>query len=473
MKRLLRGLGAAALGALLASACSSDDATAERAAEASAESEDESAYLFDQDELRTFELTLAPEDLATLDADPAAEQYVDGTLTFEGQTMPVGVRYKGQIGSFLGCTESSAGVDFTDPAAFEDIIKYIDASGAKTCQKLSVKVKINWVDPDVELYDQRRLQFHAMNTDATQLHDRLGYWLYNEMGVSAPRAVHARLVINGEYSGLYSLVEEVDGRFTRREFADGTGNLYKTMWPLTTAGQPQAPSAFRGALETNEDENASVELMSRFAEEIATATPADAKEVIDRWMDIDAVLAQLAVERTIHHDDSPSNWLCFTEDFCNLNNFYWYIDPSDEQAWLIPWDIDAAFLGIRPEKRIPLIAVPDDFGEITDDCELFDVGSAIFRKRSAACDPIYAAWAQFEVEYEDALRRFLEGPFSEEVVDAQLDAWTEQIEAATEEAARAHDDALTVAEWRAAVDELRSDLDYARSHCRICDEPYG
>ena len=38
-----------------------------------------SDYLFAQDQLHTFELTLSDDDLAFLDADPTAEQYVGGT----------------------------------------------------------------------------------------------------------------------------------------------------------------------------------------------------------------------------------------------------------------------------------------------------------------------------------------------------------------------------------------------------------
>ena len=54
-----------------------------------------SDYIFDQDRLHTFELTLPERNLEKLDNDPTAEKYVEGSLTFEGETLsPIGIRYK-------------------------------------------------------------------------------------------------------------------------------------------------------------------------------------------------------------------------------------------------------------------------------------------------------------------------------------------------------------------------------------------
>ena len=62
-----------------------------------------SDYIFDQDRLHTFELDLPEASLAALDDDPTAEEYVEGSLTFEGETIsPVGIRYKGSVGAWVG-----------------------------------------------------------------------------------------------------------------------------------------------------------------------------------------------------------------------------------------------------------------------------------------------------------------------------------------------------------------------------------
>ena len=87
-----------------------------------------SEFIFDQNVLHTFELKIPKEDLEKIDSDPVAEQYVEGMLIFEGDTIsPVGIRYKGSIGAFVGCVD---GADWAEP------------SGKKICTKLSMKVKI-------------------------------------------------------------------------------------------------------------------------------------------------------------------------------------------------------------------------------------------------------------------------------------------------------------------------------------------
>ena len=51
-------------------------------------------------------------------------------LFFEGDTIsPVGIRYKGSVGAFVGCTSGK------NP---------LEPSGRKICKKLSMKVKIDW-----------------------------------------------------------------------------------------------------------------------------------------------------------------------------------------------------------------------------------------------------------------------------------------------------------------------------------------
>ena len=95
---------------------------------------------------------------------------------------------------------------------------WANPSGRKIATKLSMKFKIDWKGYHSTFYNLKTLQLHSMNLDNSQMHDRLGYWLFRKMGVPAPRCVHTKLYINGEYNGLFSLVEQIDEQFADYHF---------------------------------------------------------------------------------------------------------------------------------------------------------------------------------------------------------------------------------------------------------------
>jgi len=405
-----------------------------------------SEFIFNQDSLFTFELFIPPGHYARLNADPAAEQYYEGQLVFRGDTLsPVGIRYKGSIGAFAGCL---SGLNFADP------------SGKKTCQKLSMKVKVNWLDSDATFYGLKKLQFHSMNHDASQMHERLGYWLFREMGVAAPRSVHAKLIINGEYSGLYALTEQIDGRFTRHHFADGDGNLYKEIWPLNQNGQAWWEKTYLTHLRTNEEENPTAEMIRNFAVEIASAEDDELQTVIQKWMNVEQVVSYVVVDRSIRADDGPFHWYEHRGRIYN-HNYYWYEEPTEKKLYLIPWDLDNAFENIMDEVN-PITTIADDWGEISANCEPFSYGPLEIKQRSAACDKLTRAWTHFIEEYQSLSEEFLQGPFSAITTDPLLDQWEAQIKEATAEAALLHTDALSLQKWKAGMSHLRKSLQYVR-----------
>ncbi len=317
-----------------------------------------------------------------------------------------------------------------------------------------MQLKINWDDPERRFCDVRRIQLHAQNLDPSHLHERLGYWLFREMGVPAPRSTHARVAVNGEYLGLFALTEELDGRFTRANFAAGTGNLYKEVWPFDATGEPRPESDFLDALATNSDEDVDADIITTFAEEFAAAGSDDERlDVLGRFFDVDTLVTTMIVDRAIRHDDGPLHWYCMP--VCEPHNFYFYEDPTRERLTLVPWDLDDAFDALVPDSSVGnFIAIADEFGEISNDCRPFPFGAFNLPQRSAACDPLVAAIASLTDDYDRIRADLLAGPFSAERIDEQLTAWTAQIEPAIAEAAELHDDAPTVDEWRAAVDRL-------------------
>ncbi len=408
----------------------------------------DSEYIFNQESLHTFDLVLSEENLNLLNADPTAEEYVQGMLVFENDTVsPVGIRYKGSIGAFVGCVDGP---------------NWFEPSGSKICTKLSMKIKINWEGRSEKFYGQKKLQFHSMNNDDSQMHERAGYWLFRQMGVPAPRAVHARLNINGIYTGIYALVEQIDSRFIKENFDDDEGNLYKEIWPLSSAGMPYPVDDYVNALKTNENDHPNVDLIRDFGQKIAMADEENLQEIISAHMNTNEIVSYAVVDRLIRNDDGAFHWYC-DDGVCSNHNYYWYEEPSTAQLHLIPWDLDNAFENILSNTN-PVTPIADQWGGSRNDCEPFGYGPWALSQKSAACDKLTRGWAKYTETYETLKIQFINGPFSVAQIDQQIETWVTQITEAHQEANNLYEDAESEESWVNEINLFKAQLKKARQH---------
>jgi hypothetical protein len=393
---------------------------------------DDAAWIFDEGVIRTYELDVAPADWAWLNEHALEETYVPATLRQGEEEVAAAVRYKGSVGSLAIC---------------------FDGEGNRTCDKLSIKVSFDEVDPDGRFHGVRKLNFHGMESDPTQMHDAIGYRIFREAGVPASRTAYARLVVNGDPLGLFVLVEQVDGRFTRARFPDGgEGNLYKEVWPVHATAQP-----YLDALETNRDEDPSADKMVRFAAAIAAAGDDGLAATIDAWTDADAFVGYHAVARLLDSWDDVVGWYCVGEGACFNHNFYWYESTADDRVWLIPWDLDHSL-----EEPSPIRAhfgMPD-WDDVDASCEPIPIFLGI-EGRAPACDPfLRAIVTQLWDRYAARSQALLDGAFAEAALDARIDELAARIGAAVAEDPHGPGTAA----WEAAVADLRDDVRAKRAH---------
>lgn len=217
---LALGCGAPRADAIDAAA-RSDAASATDAAPRPDAALDDSAYLFDQTQVRELRLEIPPASWAAIDAEAVPGEptcrtevwersYYTGSLVFEGQRFDgVGVRVKG------GCGTS----------------RHLD-------QKASFLVNLEWDDPAVpgcpaerRLHGQKHLTLNNLVQDATYLHEALGYALYRQLGAPAPRTAYYQLYVNDTYVGLYLLLETIDRPFLKRWYGERDGMMYENGRP--------------------------------------------------------------------------------------------------------------------------------------------------------------------------------------------------------------------------------------------------
>jgi spore coat protein CotH len=393
------------------------------------EPDDDATYVFDQSELRTYDILIAREDLAIIDANPVAEEWVPARMIFEGEEYgPFMARYKGGKGAFRPPCTMAAG------------------EGPKT-GKCSIKLGFDEVDENLRFYGLKSLNFHSMNNDASFLRDRLGYSLFRDFDVAAPRAVHARVLVNGEFQGLFGVVEQIDGRFTRARFPDGgKGNVYKEVWPVHAEEGP-----YLWQLKTNEDEDPSVANMVRFYEAIQEGTRA-----AEAFLDRDYMLRYLAADRVTTNDDGIFHFFCKpdgTQDPFN-HNYYWYESASEALFWLIPWDFDQSFHSsswshIQTEWS----------AQAECSCQMVRT----HYQYPASCDPLVSRFIDWLPDYETQVDAFIEGPYARAQVQHKLDTWVAQIEPVVR-AAASSGIGSSYETWMSAVGELEDEVELTRAH---------
>ncbi|MGL1936779.1 MAG: CotH kinase family protein [Fibrobacterales bacterium] len=389
----------------------------------------DSEFLFSNTTLRTYNIIIDPNDLAAMDSDPIAEEYYPALLEFEDQHIEnIQIRYKGNIGSWL--YENT--IQDSELKCIEGY-EFIPITAPRSCQKLSLKLKFKSdAAPEQRFYGLKKLQFHAMNNDPSQIKERLGYWMFRKMGVIAPRSVHAIVTINGEPFGLYTMTDQVDSRFTRRNFSGGDGNLYKQIMPVQPDNKPWPSYMYQDALSTNED-TPETSLMESFAQAISAADSLSIKSVIELWMDVDQMMAHMLVNRVLRHWDSP--WILMYQ-VANGKNYYWYEDTERQKFTLIPWDMEGILSAQAPFSFIwetlgwngePMTPLPNS--PTPQECLANNNDPSLVENNYPQCNLLMYGFTLFEDEYRQQVAQFTRAVYP--FISDAIDQWQTQITPAT------------------------------------------
>ncbi len=171
--------------------------------------EDAGDRVFDESVVHRITIDMADEDWAAIEE--AAETYENvnadfpyyrATVSFDGEELPseVGVRIKGHISIPLSHGHS-----------------------------YPLKLDLNRYDEEQELDGLGKLNLNT-NFDGPALpivRDFISYDAWREFGVAASRTAFTTVRVNGEELGTYVMVEQVDGRFIKRNLDAPHGQLYK------------------------------------------------------------------------------------------------------------------------------------------------------------------------------------------------------------------------------------------------------
>jgi spore coat protein CotH len=192
-------------------------------------------------------------------------------------------------------------------------------------EKKPFKIDINKFSVDQEYDGLKKFNLHNAQADASMLRDKLSYDLFREMGMNAPRVSFAKVYLNDEYWGVYSVVEQVDKTYLKENFGNKDGNLYKSL----SSG---AVNFENMELKTNEIENdfSNLDLLK---DKIENTTDVMFEDTLRKYLNVDAYITSLAIDVLIL--DVDKYWQVG-------KNFYLYDNTSTGKFEWIPWDYNLA-----------------------------------------------------------------------------------------------------------------------------------
>jgi hypothetical protein len=213
--------------------------------------------------------------------------------------------------------------------------------GSRSEEKPGLKVEFDKYVPAQEYYGYKSLVLDNLTTDASMLRERLSFLVFEAMGIAAPRNAFARLTVNGEYWGLYALVEPVSKPFLDARFGEKSGTLFDYEWiyPYDFSWRGAEPSAYLPAPfqpETNEEKADVATGLVAFIQAINDTPDASFVSAMGSRIDVDRFLNHVATENALAEADG------IVGDQ-GLNNFYLYEYGSKNRFVFIPWDKDNTF----------------------------------------------------------------------------------------------------------------------------------
>lgn len=252
------------------------------------------------------------------------ETYKPAAFTFDAEALPrVGLRIKGKVRDGEGSPE----------------------------KKYALKINTNYFEGE-RFRGIDKIHFENNNPDPSAMRQMIASRLFRAFGLPSPRMSYARVTMEGQDFGIYTMIQDVDKRFLKDSFGTDEsaddGNLYRcveTYCSLEFHGKTKE-SYFTKAcadqngcglvLETNLDDpalNDYTDLID-FVDFLANSTDAEFAAGVEAWLDVPMFLKFLA---TSFASGAYEGYLAA------YNNFFIYKSPVDGRFIFIPWGMDKSY----------------------------------------------------------------------------------------------------------------------------------
>jgi hypothetical protein len=213
-------------------------------------------------------------------------------------------------------------------------------SGSRSGDKPGLRIDIDRYEKGQRFLGLKSFILDNVVQDTSYIKERISMSLFRQMGVPAPRESSTRLFVNGQFAGVYVIVESVDKLFLNRELGEDSGHLYEYKWANEYRfefkgedGPLYVPGPFKP--ETREDDP-QPEKIVEFVRFLNNAQDEEFQAGISSFLDLEVFARHLAVEHFIAEYDGLNG-------YAGMNNFYLYRFKDSGRWQFIPWDKDVTF----------------------------------------------------------------------------------------------------------------------------------
>ena len=217
-------------------------------------------------------------------------------------------------------------------------------TGSRSGVKPGLRVDFDRYTSDQKFLGLKSFVLRNNTQDQSNLHERMSMLFFRRMGVTATsREAHAKLYVNNDYAGLYTIVESVDRTFLGKHFPSDEGFLYKYDYNATDLpyyfeykGSDSAsyvPLPFKP--ETHESDPQPQPFVDMIRT-VAESSDAVFRSQIAQFLDLASFIKHIAIEVFLGDGDG------FVGNY-GMNNFYLYRLPNENLFTFIPWDKSETF----------------------------------------------------------------------------------------------------------------------------------
>ena len=223
-----------------------------------------------------------------------------------------------------GVTYDSCGVQFKGNSSY-------NAPGNKKPFKIDFNEYLSGQNFD----GLKTINLNNCMKDPTLMREKIMLDFCRENQIPAPRSTYAKLYLNGQYWGLYSLVEQMDKTALDRLFNENEGNLFKGDPNGTLQWYGTADSSYQSKyeLKTNKTANDFSDLIHLI--DVLNNTPsASFYDSLEKVLETESVIKAWAADIIFSNLDSYRG---------SGHNYYIYHDTIiDKFRWII-WDVNEVF----------------------------------------------------------------------------------------------------------------------------------